>query len=228
MNKNLNSNKSWEQFGSPLFKIIANESDRGCVLVGAAYLESWLEKLLRYHLNPNEDKNKIVDELFKPESALGSFSSKIKISYCLKLINKDSYHDFEIIRKIRNICAHSSDNIFFGTKEVISLSANLKGADKAVENIPYEKKEVSETIMNSKNESDDYIRFREKTRFSMSLAYWLGLLAVRIEQIDKINELKSKNHSLQNELVRIVKKSIELGMDIPKDVMDTVKKYKLI
>ena len=41
-------------------------------------------------------------------------------------------------------------------------------------------------------------------------------------------EVKAENKSLKEELGCIVKKSIELGLEIPDDVMESVKKYKLI
>lgn len=220
--------KSWEKYAAPIFETLEKESDRGSVLVGAAYLDNILEKILKFRLNSKDDKTKIVDELFKFDSPLGSFSSKIKMSYCLELISKDAYCDFETIRKIRNACAHSSDNIFFGSKDVIQYSVNLKGWEKSINTNTDEEKETLKKLITSKSDSQDFLRFREKTRFIMTLSYWFGYLMSWIEQIDKANELKAENKSLKEELGRIVKKSIELGLEIPDDVMESVKKYKLI
>lgn len=219
---------SWERSGVPIFDILEKESDRGAVLVGTAYLENLLEKQLKYHFDPDSKKTKIVDELFKFESALGTFSSKIKICYCLNLITKDMYSDFEIIRKIRNLCAHSANKIFFGSKEIVSLTVNLKGWEKSLNNDNDERKKITKEILKTKNGSEEFLQFREKTRFLLTLSFWLGYLIAIVEKIDTILELKIENISLKEELANIIKRSIELGLTIPDDVMKSAKKYKLI
>ena len=176
--------EAWKQYALPVFENLKKESDRGSVLVGAAFLDNLLERMLRLHLNSKGDKEKIVDALFNFESVLGSLSSKIKMCYCLDLINKEIYSDCEIIRKIRNMCAHSSDNVFFGTRDVISLSVNLKGWQQSSNKNTDELKE----LLKLKNISDDVLQYREKLRFILTLCYWTGFLAGVIARLEEKNK----------------------------------------
>ena len=80
------------------------ETDRGCALMAAAYLDSQLEELLRAVF---VDDQKVVSELLQSERALGSFSAKIDMAYSLGLLPADAYRDLHLIRKIRNECAYA-------------------------------------------------------------------------------------------------------------------------
>jgi len=57
------------------------ESDRGCVIFGAAHLEDDLEALLRaYCLKDANAVKKIVDPLFRVYAPFSTFSAKIQVS----------------------------------------------------------------------------------------------------------------------------------------------------
>jgi DNA-binding MltR family transcriptional regulator len=88
--------KDWEEF----FEELQNESQRGGVIVGAAFLDEQLAELLRCLFI--EDK-KVVDDLINSGySPLGSFGTRITTAYCLGLIGKNDFHDLKIVKKIRN------------------------------------------------------------------------------------------------------------------------------
>ncbi|HGS4996516.1 TPA: DUF4145 domain-containing protein [Vibrio cholerae] len=89
-------------------KILQGESDRGAVLIAAAMLELGLEKLLSAKMLPSTTTK---DPVFDNNGALGTFSSKIEMSYRLGLITEKQKDMFNIFRKIRNDFAHSADNI---------------------------------------------------------------------------------------------------------------------
>ncbi|WP_240206769.1 DUF4145 domain-containing protein [Vibrio sp. CyArs1] len=89
-------------------KVLKGESDRGAVLIAAAMLELGLEKLLSMKLLPPTTTK---DPIFDANGALGTFSSKIEMSYRLGVITKKQKEMFNIFRKIRNDFAHSADNI---------------------------------------------------------------------------------------------------------------------
>ena len=94
---------------------LINESDRGCVLVGAAILESHLESLFVTVFKLNSIPKKIQASMFDSNGALSGFSSKIKLAYSLGYIKKSVYEDLETVRKIRNEFAHSVEDVdFFG------------------------------------------------------------------------------------------------------------------
>ncbi|TXI09803.1 MAG: hypothetical protein E6Q76_04985 [Rhizobium sp.] len=102
-----------------LFRIkeeLAKESDRGCALVAAAYLESELHDLLRgFLVQQNEAQAKA---LFDFNGPLGTFSSKIKMSYALGLISAETQRGLDALRKIRNEFAHLHEPVTFGSDAV--------------------------------------------------------------------------------------------------------------
>src|SRR6266496_4785038 len=86
------------------------ESDRGCALMAAAYLDSQLEELIRMSLVAD---NKAVDELLGVSKPLGTFSSRIDLAYLLGHFSKNAHRDLELIRKIRNEFGHTPTPLDF-------------------------------------------------------------------------------------------------------------------
>jgi hypothetical protein len=94
--------------------------DRAIAIIGGSLVEDALEELLRLHFVANTDdsesatrsdqlqseKEDPVDNLFKPERPLGSFSAKIDTCFALGLIGKITHHNLARIKDIRNRFAH--------------------------------------------------------------------------------------------------------------------------
>ena len=79
------------------------ESDRGCVIFGAAILEDGLEQLLRAVCRTDSPSTvKIVDSLFQTYAPFSTFSAKIQVTYALGLIPKDLKEILDLVRKLRN------------------------------------------------------------------------------------------------------------------------------
>lgn len=74
-------------------------------------LDDALEVLLKAHML---DRAKIVDSIIDLDRPLGTFSSRIKIAYLLGLLEESEFRDLELIRKIRNDCAHNRGDVDFG------------------------------------------------------------------------------------------------------------------
>src|SRR4051794_30171075 len=87
-------------------KALTAESDRGCALFAAAYLDHSLSDVLYVSLVANK---KIETDLFEGTAPLASFSSRIKMAYYLGLISQPCRRDLDIIRGIRNDFAHKLD-----------------------------------------------------------------------------------------------------------------------
>lgn len=108
------------------------ETDRGAALVGAAMIESRLERILSLTLKDNSSKKDIFDG---PNSLLGTFSSKIRLCHLLGFITEKEFTEINIIRKIRNEFAHKLDDMTFGNSPVcdhcMNLQANTPGDLKA-------------------------------------------------------------------------------------------------
>ena len=98
------------------------ESERGTVLLAATYLDEQLKEILESFLIDKKQSREILNN---PLSGLGSFHSRVLMSYCLGLIQENEYKKIEIIRKIRNEFAHQWDNISFETQKISNLCNKL-------------------------------------------------------------------------------------------------------
>lgn len=90
---------------------LVSESDRGCVLVGAAHLDRDLEKLLRamfQHMGKSNKKD-IDYLLIGPLAPLRSFSVRIRMAHALGLITSEARKALEAVREIRNDFAHNEE-----------------------------------------------------------------------------------------------------------------------
>lgn len=96
-------------------KSLTQETDRGCALFAAAYIDNSLSDLLFCALA----ESKGVDEdLFKGNAPLASFSSRITMAFYLGKISKVERRDLDLIRKIRNEFAHDPNEIDFNTDSI--------------------------------------------------------------------------------------------------------------
>lgn len=101
---------------------LSKESDRGCALFAAAYLDSALSDLL--FLSFVESK-KIEDDLFEGNAPLSAFSSRIKMAFYLGRISAECRADLDTIRKIRNDFAHEAGLISFDSQSTADRCRNL-------------------------------------------------------------------------------------------------------
>lgn len=88
------------------------ESDRGCALMAASYLDDGLGELL---------KSVYVDEPAIANESIGrlTFSDAISQAYLLGLLSERAKHDLNLIRKIRNEFAHSADVLDFSYQPIV-------------------------------------------------------------------------------------------------------------
>ena len=92
----------WNSF-SQFVEEFRDESDRAAVVLGAAKLDLVLYQILQAYLLPTTTGK---DELLDGDSPLGTFSSKINISYRLGLLASSFARALHLVRKIRNAFAH--------------------------------------------------------------------------------------------------------------------------
>ena len=103
-----------QEIGSILGQL-AKESDRGGALIAAALVDDSLGHYVRSHFV--EDKGP-VKELMSGDAPLATFSSKIKMAYCIGWIGKELRGDLDLIRNIRNEFAHDRSGLTFETSAV--------------------------------------------------------------------------------------------------------------
>lgn len=103
-------------------RALTGESDRGCALFAAAYLDKTLSDLLFLSL---VESKKIEFELFEGNAPLATFSSRIKMAFYLGRISGECRSDLEAIRKIRNDFAHDANHISFETQSIADRCRTL-------------------------------------------------------------------------------------------------------
>jgi len=109
-----------------LVNLLDKESDRGCCLLAVSFLDNEIKLLLEKKLVGTKKQKK---EMFGFNGALGTFSSRINLSYSIGLINKQISDDVNIIRKIRNDFGHNYEYLDFETEaiknKILGLNYNL-------------------------------------------------------------------------------------------------------
>lgn len=85
------------------------DDDRAIVILGASFLDYTLEHILLGFF-PTDEKE--VDTLMNFDQPLGTFANRVRMSYCLGLIDKVIKDDLKLIGKIRNKFAHDLDASF--------------------------------------------------------------------------------------------------------------------
>lgn len=176
---------------------LTEETDRGCALISASFLDKQLEELIKSYLV--NDTN-IVNNIFSSNGALGTFSSRIDMAYLLGLIGKKARRDLHIIRKIRNEFGHNPEPISFDTQSIQNRCVELY-------------------YYNLTNYDNDSISSRK--RFIKSVCGILGRMKGKMIDINHIDLESDANFSKEKQ-----KFNSELGLLIVtnslKKVLDTI------
>ena len=92
---------------------LANESERGCALVAAAFIDDSLEQVLYSVFRKESVAKKSSKELFAPNMALSSTYAKARLCHALGVIIDPVFRDIDAVRHIRNTFAHQFENLTF-------------------------------------------------------------------------------------------------------------------
>lgn len=114
-----------------VLNLIQQESERGMVLLAASLFDVRLEKLAKVILQyGNSD---LKDDIVGFPGPLSSFSSRIKLLYSMGVLDKDTYTSLNIIRVLRNICAHAPKDFKFDNSavwsEIVKIPLSLQMED---------------------------------------------------------------------------------------------------
>jgi hypothetical protein len=115
---------------------LAFEQDRGCVLVGAAYIEYRIEELLRVRLKATpECEMQLVDMIIgdadNSQALLYSGWAKAVVLRVFGIIDRDNFRLFNRIRKLRNHFAHTPAETLLDEEAVAPIVDALNGERKA-------------------------------------------------------------------------------------------------
>lgn len=101
---------------------ILDETDRGAVLMSAAFLDDKLKQLIEKRLVADKKMSKRAFDFNGP---LGTFSSRIDFSYLIGILPKNAQKDLHIIRAIRNQFAHHASPLSYEDEKVKALCEKL-------------------------------------------------------------------------------------------------------
>jgi DNA-binding MltR family transcriptional regulator len=104
---------------------LTHESDRGCALFAAAYLDVAICDLIRASL---VESNNVEDDLFAGTAPLSTFSARIKLAYYMGKISREARSDLDIVRRIRNDFAHDATALTFEAKVIAARCRALQSS----------------------------------------------------------------------------------------------------
>jgi hypothetical protein len=113
------------EHNSEIVAEILNQSDRGCAIVGTAYIEDQLLLALRSTLATGADADDLFKQLFGSHGALGAARPRAEIGMLTGLYGPATLKDLVRMLKIRNRFAHWALPIDFGDSEVRAHCENL-------------------------------------------------------------------------------------------------------
>lgn len=103
-----------------------SESDRTAIILSAATLEQILVWQLEARMvSLNQDEK---DRLFHYEGPCGSFSSRIRMAQAFGIIDRATRRRIELIKEMRNVCAHCHAPLNFSTPAIKSAVVQLYGS----------------------------------------------------------------------------------------------------
>lgn len=106
---------------------LRSESDRAAVIIAGSLLDDELAALIRKVMRPLSAEDR--QRLFSFDGPAGTFSSRILLAYALRLIDANDRKLLNIIREMRNACAHSRTPISFDTPELRDVTVLLLTED---------------------------------------------------------------------------------------------------
>jgi hypothetical protein len=99
---------------------LMGESDRASVIL----LSSLLEEALTFRISkclcfePNDEE---YDKIFRFEGPLGTFSARMEIACVFGYIDDRSYNQLNMVREMRNACAHSKQALTFSNQTLVNV-----------------------------------------------------------------------------------------------------------
>lgn len=102
---------------------LKNESDRAVVIISSSIIEEELGNLIKRIMLQlsNDDEQKI----FGFDGPAGTFSNRILLAFTLGLIDTNDRRKLDILRQMRNACAHSRVPLTFSTPELLDVARLL-------------------------------------------------------------------------------------------------------
>jgi hypothetical protein len=88
-------------------KDLNGESDRGAIILSATAIEDALEDRILQKLPALHSDEATRKQVFEVDGPIASFSRKLLMAYSMGLIDSSYRKKIDLVREIRNACAHS-------------------------------------------------------------------------------------------------------------------------
>ena len=105
-------------------KSLSEESDRAKVIIVSCWIEEFLKIKLMNEFSKGNSKARKT--LFASNGPFATFSAKINAVFCAGWVEGDVYHDIQVIRRLRNIYAHTYDPVSLDEGETRKLLESLR------------------------------------------------------------------------------------------------------
>lgn len=140
-----------------VFDVLNEEPDLACVLIGTNFLDQIVASLLKQKFI----RSSVADKILNPTGgALGTFSARSDLVYCLGFIEKKQYQDLCQIAEIRNRFAHGHLLLSFGDPRIRKLCNQLTSWEVLLQE---EEQEMAE------DPTDQMLKTEARNKFNLSV-----------------------------------------------------------
>ncbi|HEV2897268.1 MAG TPA: hypothetical protein VGX71_05385 [Pseudaminobacter sp.] len=108
---------------------MVGESDRGAIILSATNIEDMLEFRILQQLPVLREDETARKQIFEADGPISSFSRKLLIAYGMGIVDKPYRKVIDLIREIRNACAHSRQPISLAVPELRAACEVVIGED---------------------------------------------------------------------------------------------------
>lgn len=127
---------------------IKQESPRARIIIFLSYIDELLKKLLSAKMVVTPTG---TDELFDSGKPLFFFGARIELAYRMGIISAQLKHDLDMLRKIRDLCAHEHSKKSFENEEIKSridqIHKDMKYLDQKETDISVKFNEICSSIV---------------------------------------------------------------------------------
>ena len=165
---------SYDVVAAKIDASLKHESDRGCVIFGAALVDESLEDLLRAHFRQAPDDAKLINSLFQRYAPLATFSGKLQIAYAFGIVPRRLRDMIELVRRLRNDFAHESGPLGFSDsrcRDRLELLFKLSLEEPSLKKVIDKHDQIKISSATLKTNTDATRAF-----FTMVLVFILGFL----------------------------------------------------
>jgi hypothetical protein len=110
---------------------LSKNAEAGTALVTVAVIDEWLQKLLLAAMR--RLSNTEAEKMFGANRFLYDVAPKADIAYAFRLLDEETYRNLRAVKAVRDLFAHTSEQIHFNSPEIIRACQALPGFKKGID-----------------------------------------------------------------------------------------------